>query len=607
MPARTKRILPAAILLAVVTALGMTAVAFGQSVGVSIASQQAYVGSPVRLVVAIENAEAFDGPFVPEVDGLEIRRLPGEQTSSSFQIINGKTTQNRSVAISYEVIPQRVGNFVIPGFEVEINGTRQRTRDIPISAVVSETGDLLLVRVVSSPRTLFVGQQGRIELRIAVRRYRDKEFGVTLDERDLWSLMDRDSQFGVFGPALAQLGSQNRLPRSAPEIIGDTEYIVYTIEKPFDPISTGTPDLGDIRIRMNYPERLRRTSDFFDRNRLQIANARPITATPSEVLVDVASPPEGGRPGLWNGAVGAFTVEAVAKPTDVAVGDPITLTLRVTDTSGTAGLEGLQAPVLRDQGAFVGAFRVPDEPASGTVEGRSKIFTQSIRATSDTVREIPSVEFAFFDPATGSYETVRSAPVPLRVRPSAMVRLADDAARASEAGPGAGFTRVEGGLLANASREEMGARVRPIDADELLALAIAPAVLGAAALVRRRVALEQRDPTSRRRRTAAATARARLEQANDAETVGAALRGYIADRIGAPEGSLTRRECMDALAADALAAQLVETADELLRRCERARYSGERVEASEATPILAMLEASWTHVPAEPPGRGGGR
>ena len=566
--------------------------ALGQSVGISIASQQTFVDSPVRLVVSIEDAESFDGPFIPTADGLEIRRLPGEQTSSTFQIVNGRTIRKKSVALSYEVVPRRVGSFVIPPFEVEINGVRQKTREIPITAVVSETGDLMFVGVESKPKTLYVGQKGTLDLLIAVRRYRDKDLGVTLDEGDLWSLIDRNSQFGVFGPTLAKLGSENRRPRGEPEIIGDTEYIVFRIEKPFDPISTGTPDLGDIRVRMDYPTRLRRGNDFFFENRLQLAGSRPISAAPAKVEVEVLTPPEGGRPPSWNGAVGEFDIEAVAKPTDVAVGDPITLTLRLTDMSGNAGLEGLQAPLLSTQDAFRGAFRVPEDSAAGTVEGRSKIFTLSIRATGEAVQEIPPVEFSSFDPATGAYSTLRTQPIPLRVRAASVARVGDGESRASDVAREAP-TRMAGGLLANATREEMGRRVRPVDPLDLVAFAIAPAALGAAVLLRRRAELDARDPTLRRRRTAAATARARLARATDGESVGVALRGYVGDRIGAPEGALTRKECTDALTACGIAPQSVEAVDALLHRCERARYSGEPVDASQAEPLIAALEGAW--------------
>ena len=579
-------------LLALCAALWLcSAHALAQSVGVSIASQQTFVDSPVRMVVAIEDAETFDGPFIPEVDGLEIRRLPGEQTSTSFQIVNGRTTRKKSVAISFEVIPKRVGSFVIPPFEVDINGTRQKTREIPITAVVSETGDLMLVGVESRPKTLYVGQKGSLDLLIAVRRFRDKDLGITLDEGDLWSLIDRNSQFGVFGPTLARLGSENRRPRGEPEIIGDTEYIVFRIEKPFDPISTGTPELGDIRVRMDYPTKLRRGNDFFFENRLQLAGSRPISAAPAKVEVEVLTPPEGGRPASWNGAVGDFEVSAVAKPTDVAVGDPITLTLKVTDRSGSAGLEGLQAPALGAQDAFRGGFRVPEDAAAGAVEGRSKIFTVSIRATSESVQEIPPIEFSSFDPATGSYGTVRTAPIPLRVRAASVVRLTDDDARAASSTREAP-TRLEGGLLANAAFDELVAKPMSLRLDpaDILAFGAAPAVLAVAWFRLRREEGDARDPAAKRRRGAGAIARARLAQASDADALAVALRSYIADRLGAPEGSLTRRECVEALAACGASAESTQALDQFLERCERARYAGAPVSAQDALPILERLE-----------------
>ena len=67
---------------------------------------------------------------------------------------------------------------------------------------------------------------------------------------------------------------------------------------------------------------------------------------------------------------------------------------------------------------------------------------------------------------------------------------------------------------------------------------------------------------------------------------------YIADRVGAPEGSLAGREAVEALAAAKLDKTLVDEVDDFLRRCDRARYAGASIDASEARALVARLDAA---------------
>lgn len=583
------------VLICAVSTIFVSNAAHAQSVTARIASLQTYVDSSVRIVIDVADAETFDGPFAPTVDGLEFTRLANEQTSNSFQIINGRATQKRSVAVSYEVTPRRVGAFEIPPFAIDINGTRLLTRSFSITAVISETGDLMTARVVGLPRTLYVGQKGALVLEVAVRRYRDKELGVTLDEGDMWNLLDNASTFGVFAPALARIASENRRPRGESRIIDGTEYVVYSITKPFDPIAAGTPQVGDIRVRMDYPTKLRRGTDFFDRG-IQLASARPISASPTSIDIDVLTPPEGGQPASWNGAVGRFAIAVAAKPVDVAVGDPITLTLRLTDTSATAALEGVQAPALAEQASFTDGFRIPPEAAAGVVDGTSKTFTQSLRANNDAVREIPSVEFSYFDPTTGAYESVRSAPIAITVKPSATVRLTDQLP-ATTGADAAAFTTVQEGLLADASLDEC-LRDEQNSGKFTAFLALAPCVvLLTAWLIGVRADRAHRDPRGQRRRAAHARFTQAMAKSPDPHAIETALLTYIADRSGAREGAMTRKDARTALTNAQIDAPLIEQIDALLRACELARYRGGSVTLASASEFVAQLErASWTHV-----------
>lgn len=577
----------------VMSMLAISASTHGQTITVQCASQQAYVGEPVRVSVSIEDATAFEGPFIDAVDGLEITRLPGEQTSTRLEFINGRRAESRSVGVGYELIARRTGQFTIPAFTVTVGGKTLSTKPFLLNAVVSETGDLLIASITCEPSTMYVGQEGELNLEIAVKRYREEKLGITLDEGSLWSLIGREtSSWGAFGPALQKMLSENRRPRGESRIIGDTEYIVFTISKSFDPIAPGVPVVGDVRIRMDYPTKLARGNDLFFENRLSLAGSRPISVEATIAAVTVLSPPEGGRPATWNGAVGSFTIEAIAKPVDVAVGDPITVTIRLTDESTTAGLAGLQAPVIADLPGFLDNFRVPREAASGTIDGRSKVFTQSIRAASDSVRELPPISFAYFNPSSGGYETATTQPIAITVRPSAVAKLHSDEALGVTTEPSGNFTRVEGGLLANASTAEC-AEINTVDMKLIALTASLP--LGIAALpfviARVRRSSEARELRARVARHTFLQELSGIETP-DPSVVERAFLHYIAARTHIDRDGFTRKDAFDRLSEWSVDASLLANCDDFLRQCERVRYAGGAVDIDAVRALVDLLEVA---------------
>ena len=570
--------------------------AHAQSVVAQVATTKVFVSEPLRVTVKILNLEAFDGPSFEEVTGLEIKRLPGEQTSVGMTTVNGRMRQQRTVSLNFEVLATAVGEFTIPAFAVDAGGVRYESKPIEISVAASDGAKLLMVRVVGEPSTIYLGQQGVLNLEVLIRPFNDAALGITLDEQSMWSLLDmQGSTWGVFGPALQKMLSENRRPRGELRVVDDEEFLVFSVSKPFDPIAAGTPAVGEIRVRMEYPTRLQRGNDFLFQSRLSLAGSRSMSATPDSTRAIVLPLPEGGRPAGFNGAVGSFEILVVAKPHEVAVGDPITLTMRLTDTTGSAELDGLQAPLLAPQSNFASGFRISSEPAAGTVEGRSKIFTQSIRALGEAVREIPAIEFPYFDPSVGEYKVARSIPIAITVKPSAIVRLASDESAGDSQinSTKPAFTKVEGGVLANASIEECLTRetVTPtfmtVTAAIPIALALVPLLVARAR--------RDRDPRAQRH----ARARHELERAlaaahdapPDAATLEALLLEYFASRLGVASEGFSRKDVLALLELARVDPQLVEETDQLLRRCERARYLGEAVTTNTVLNLAHRVDA----------------
>lgn len=129
--------------------------------------------------------------------------------------------------------------------------------------------------------------------------------------------------------------------------------------------------------------------------------------------------PRAGRPADFSGLVGQYTLDArvngadPAAPTQVKVGDTVTVTLEL---HGNAPASGIKLPPLSGDG-----FRVyDDQPVATTTlqDGKlagSATFKRAIVPERPGPLTIPAVQLSAFDPAAGQYVTLSSPALSLDV------------------------------------------------------------------------------------------------------------------------------------------------------------------------------------------------
>lgn len=124
--------------------------------------------------------------------------------------------------------------------------------------------------------------------------------------------------------------------------------------------------------------------------------------------------PEKAKPTSFNGAVGKFTFKTeLITPPKVEVGDNLSLSLIIT---GKGNIKTVIAPDLCCQPGFSGFFQLSDLPPKEAVSGNTKTTTVPLRLLTDNIKEVPSVEFSFFDPESSNYVVIRSDPIPIKVK-----------------------------------------------------------------------------------------------------------------------------------------------------------------------------------------------
>ncbi len=585
--------------------LGMST-AFGADVQFNFSPRATWVGSPTVLTITVSDGDDISDPVFPSVEGLAFELQPGRQTMSSMQFINGKVSQQNTSTLTCFITPTKAGTFTIPPISPVVDGTTHASKPTGISSIVSSTGDLLKVEVVSEPSAVWVGQSMRVILRIEVKPFRSEAHRKVLDEADMWRFMDpRRCEFGVFKGSMAELEQRGQRPMGHEDLVGGTSCLVYEVAADYTPTAPGTPNFSDIRIAWNYPTRLTENRGFFGRPELTVSGSKPISAVAQATGIEVKPLPEAGRPDSFRGAIGDFSVSASAKPDRVGVGDPITLTLVMTDRGGGGALAQLQPPPL-DSPELERDFRMPTAPLAGTIAGATKTFTQTLRPVRAGIDSIGPIAFSWFDPMDGRYKTASTRPIDIVVVPSerlttqSVLGTAGAAPREADA-----VVAASGGVVANmvvteSMLEEASWWKGSLGIAALLA--VPPMACAALLLTKRRRDRLQGDIAYARAHGARAAARGRMK-AGDSIT---ALLGFIADHANRPSGTLTRRDTRVILERVGASPELIAHIDSVLSTAERSTFSASASDGTTRTDPQSVAQAieslgqlDWSRVRGE--------
>jgi len=571
--------------LAAILAVGLTGVpADAARVDLDVSTREVYVGVPFQIRITITNGAEYETPRLPAIDGL--RSLSNRpSTRSEINILQGRQSSRMIYIYQYEALAP--GKISIPEIAVVVDGAEYRTEATQIIASEipqgPDEGALLFLEVKSESDVYYLGQTIELTLEIWLLPYFDDRYTVRLDVRTMFDQLNvQASRWGVFRDALNKNITAQEIVRTDGEGL-QRAYYVYSVKRTFSPLQSGDIPLDDVRVVVSYPTRIRRSRSLLTGG-WETTDARPIAAAVERPAIRIESPPMQGRPPTFAGAVGQFEFRVSAKPTEVAVGDPITLTLTIQDRSQLPTDMGLlKPPNLEADDDLTRDFRIAGDPPAGIVAGRRKSFTQTIRARNDAVTAVPPVPFSYFDPQRREYVTVSSTPISLQVDPA--VTMADSWIVGAEGEPDPTMTElaeVEGGILANYSGESLvlASQTFAFTWTHGLAVVLPPIAFSIVVVGKRRALRLKRDGGHARRRRARRNAIKRLGDAQNAESdrqailAAAAVSEYVADRYNLPAGALTSAEVLERLARGRVPPGLLQDVEQLLADCEQQRYAG---------------------------------
>ena len=411
-----------AILIIVVIAFLSLDAAFADSPSVTavLSNSEVNVGETVELQIRVTGAGEANAPDQIAIDGLEIRRAG---TSRQFEMHNFTTTS--SVTYNYTVLPLKTGKFVIPVQTINAGNNSLKTPELTLNVTDSQNQPAqsnrasnaadpkkkTFAELIVPKTTAYVGEMMPIVVRV----------GFEIHLRLARTLPD---ELDLSGQGFTK---QKMRSSETQQTIGGKTYHIVTYKTAIAAVRTGPIEIGPVElpVLMMVPQSPRNRSfpqnplglndptldNFFNDPWLMGSVPREIKLTTERVNIDVKALPSNAPP-TFDGAVGNFTITADANPKSVQVGDPITVTAKI---SGRGNFDRVTGPAFEDEHGWhkyppSAVFKQNDDVGiSGT-----KTF-ETVLSPNERKDKIPAQLFTYFDSLKEQYVTLRGEPIPVRV------------------------------------------------------------------------------------------------------------------------------------------------------------------------------------------------
>ena len=560
-------------------------------------------------VAYVVNTSDVDDFRIDGFEGLVELYGPSRSTSSSFSMVNGKTTSSSSVTFTYTVTTDKAGTFHIPAATVTSDGKTYKSASPQITVLPSGSGGS------GNNSNQGTGQGGQNNLqsmthgnpnsqadRMHTQNIGDKITGkdifiaVTASKKrvfeqeavlltyKLYTLVNISSLEGKMpeldGFHVQEIGRQ-RQPELKMEHYNGKNYgtVVWSQYVVF-PQQTGTMTIPEIKYEATVVQQNRSADpfDIFFGGGSMVQEVRKTVMAPAVTLqVDALPTP---KPANFSGAVGKFNIVSSLTPQQLKFNDATTLRLTVT---GTGNMKLMKAPPVAWPKDFESYDpKTEDKTKIGASGSSGSVIYDYISVPRHQGKyELAPVEFCYFDPDAREYKTVSTEGYTIDV----------EKGKGSSSSASSGLTKEEVELLNSDIRYIKSGEPSYLNADSALFgstrywLIYATALLIFAILVYafRRKAIANADLAGRRGRGASKVASRRLKQArkllnqNDAnafyEETMKALWGYVSDKLNIPVSELTKDNVRERLAARNLSQELTDQFLAALDECEFARFA----------------------------------
>ena len=340
--------------------------------------------------------------------------LSGPNQSTSIQFING--AQSASITYSFIVQPKSLGTFSIGTASIDYNGKTFSTKPLKITVIkgsakpkssATNSGQIsneeiaknLFIRAIVDKRKAYLGEQVTVTYKLYTR----------LNIAAQMSINKLPKYEGFWAE---ELETSNNISFNT-EMVNGKQFRVGILKKvALFPTKTGKLQVTPFELTVPVQiKRKRNRNNFFDdffNDPFGGGQTIEYNAVSDKVNITVLPLPEEGKPESFHGAVGNFTMDAQLDKSKTKTNEPVTLKVKI---KGTGNIELLDVPEINVPNGF-------EKYEPKTSEKINRINKISGTKTAEYLmvprvvgkREIPPIEFSFFNPARKKYVTLKSPP-----------------------------------------------------------------------------------------------------------------------------------------------------------------------------------------------------
>lgn len=383
------------------------------------APSQAEEGQRIRVSYVV-NTQDVDDIQVGDFPGFELLYGPSTSSSSSFSIVNGKTTHTSQMTFTYTLLAQKAGNYKLPAAAVKSGGQTYRSNQASIQILQGDgsgasggsgqsNGSAATRQRLQNAGERITSNDLYITVTASKKRLYEQE-AVVLTYK-LYTLVSIDQCSGKM-PDLDGFHTQEiALPQQKTlkyERVNGRNYgtVVWSQYVLF-PQKTGKLVVPAINFEADVVQQDRSVDPFdafFGGGSSLIRVKKTIVAPAVELTVD----PLPTRPANFSGAVGSqFNISGSLSPEQVDANDAVSLRLVV---SGVGNMKLMKAPKVEWPKDFesydpkmTDKTRITTNGATGNI-----IYDYTAVPRHGGKYSVPPVEFCYFDTNTKSYKTLRT-------------------------------------------------------------------------------------------------------------------------------------------------------------------------------------------------------
>lgn len=514
----------------------------------------------------------------PSFNGFKI--LSGPNQSTSMTIINGKVSG--SLTLSYILLAQNLGEYTIGSASIVYDGKKFTTQPLKLKvdkgsqrqAVQSKENsneeiakNVFIIAEANKSRVL-QGEQITVTYKLYTK--------LNIASPQISKLPSYEGFWAEEIQPIKQINFDIAMFR------GERFRVAKIKQVALFPTKSGTLNVTPFELNIPVVVKKKKTGndifdEFFNDSFFGRTETVDFLAKSNTIKVQVDPLPP-NAPSSFSGAVGNFTMNTEIDKKDVSTNE--TLKLRI-NISGTGNIKLLNIPQLQlPAGLEKYEPKAIESINNSSIVSGQKIIDYLIIPRSPGVKEIPPVEFTFFNPSTKKYVTLKSETFKINVRKGADDEFASQS-----------FSKEDIKLLGQDIRyiktKDFNLELKPeitLIKNWFWFAIFSPMILLAAALIYKQkqdklygniqlMKYQRAEKEARKRLKLAKDALDKKETSRFYNEISSALFGYLEDKLSIQKSEFTLESTIEKLRMKNVYEELLQRVKTVAEKCEFARFA----------------------------------